>query len=166
MSRILQHKFAEKLSILNDRGRGVLIRIYNIKKTCSDPKSKLPYLTEKSMEPAIKCITRKFPTIDVRGNSSQFSNIQKEKSEVLKNLTNYYQSFVDVMEFRDNVYELLNAMDACQMYLDINVNYDLTKGYLDLIVAYISLVLMVSRIDDRKTLVGMYNVAYEMSNGS
>uniref|UniRef100_UPI00398F0427 nck-associated protein 1-like n=1 Tax=Pristiophorus japonicus TaxID=55135 RepID=UPI00398F0427 len=166
MYRILQHKFAEKLSILNDRGRGVLIRIYNIKKTCSDPKSKLPYLTEKNMEAAVKCISRKFATIDIRSNSSQLSSIHKEKSEVLKNLTNYYQSFVDVMEFRDNVYELLNAMDACQMYLDINVNYELTKGYLDLVVTYTSLVLLVSRIDDRKILIGMYNCAYEMSNGS
>uniref|UniRef100_A0A8C3SN76 Uncharacterized protein n=1 Tax=Chelydra serpentina TaxID=8475 RepID=A0A8C3SN76_CHESE len=29
---IYQHKFAEKLTILNDRGKGVLIRMYNIKK--------------------------------------------------------------------------------------------------------------------------------------
>jgi len=29
---VYQNKFAEKLTILNDRGRGVLIRIYNIKK--------------------------------------------------------------------------------------------------------------------------------------
>lgn len=29
---IYQNKFAEKLTILNDRGRGVLVRIYNIKK--------------------------------------------------------------------------------------------------------------------------------------
>ncbi|XP_067880679.1 nck-associated protein 1-like [Heterodontus francisci] len=162
----LQPKFAEKLSILNDRGRGVLIRMYNIKKTCSDSKSKLPYLTEKNMESAVKCITRKFPTIDIRSNSSQLSNIQKDKSEILKNLTSFYHSFVDVMDFRDNVNELLSAMDNCQMYLDINVNYDLTKGYLDLIVTYTSLFLMVSRIDDRKVLLGMYNCAYEMSNGS
>lgn len=29
---VYQNKFAEKLTILNDRGRGVLVRIYNIKK--------------------------------------------------------------------------------------------------------------------------------------
>ncbi|XP_051865533.1 nck-associated protein 1-like [Pristis pectinata] len=166
MSRILQHKFAEKLSILNDRGKGVLVRIYNIKKTCSDPKTKLPYLTEKNMESAIKCITRKFPTIDIRANSSQLSIIQKEKSEVLKNVTNFYQSFVDVMELRDNIYELLNTMDACQMYLDINVNYDLTKGYLDLVTTYTSLVILLARVEDRKVLLGLYNCAYEMSNGT
>lgn len=29
---VYQHKLAEKLTILNERGRGVLVRIYNIKK--------------------------------------------------------------------------------------------------------------------------------------
>uniref|UniRef100_A0A4W3GL31 Uncharacterized protein n=1 Tax=Callorhinchus milii TaxID=7868 RepID=A0A4W3GL31_CALMI len=29
---MMQHKLAEKLTILNDRGRGVLTRVYNIKK--------------------------------------------------------------------------------------------------------------------------------------
>ncbi|XP_060677133.1 nck-associated protein 1-like [Hemiscyllium ocellatum] len=166
MSQNLQLKFAEKLSILNDRGRGILVRIYNIKKTCSDPKTKLPYLTEKSMESAIKCIMRKFPAIDIRSNSNQLSSIQKDKSDILKNLTNFYHSFVDVLEFRENVNELLSSMDSYQMYLDINVNYDLTKGYLDLIVTYTSLFFLVSRVDDRKVLLGMYNCAYELSNGS
>ncbi|XP_048474950.1 nck-associated protein 1-like [Rhincodon typus] len=166
MSQNLQLKFAEKLSILNDRGRGILVRIYNIKKTCSDPKTKLPYLTEKSMESAIKCIMRKFPAIDIRSNSNHLSSIQKDKSDILKNLTSFYNSFVDVLEFREYVNELLSSMDSYQMYMDINVNYDLTKGYLDLIVTYTSLFFMVSRVDDRKVLLGMYNCAYELSNGS
>uniref|UniRef100_A0A8C3SL59 NCK-associated protein 1-like n=1 Tax=Chelydra serpentina TaxID=8475 RepID=A0A8C3SL59_CHESE len=41
---IYQHKFAEKLTILNDRGKGVLIRMYNIKK-------KIPHFkVEKTIE--------------------------------------------------------------------------------------------------------------------
>lgn len=34
---IYQNKFAEKLTILNERGRGVLVRIYNIKKVGGGP---------------------------------------------------------------------------------------------------------------------------------
>lgn len=36
LSSVYEHKFAEKLTILNDRGKGVLIRIYNIKKVGVD----------------------------------------------------------------------------------------------------------------------------------
>ena len=37
---IYQQKLAEKLTILQSRGEGMLTRIYNIKKACGDQKSK------------------------------------------------------------------------------------------------------------------------------
>ncbi|MGH0180569.1 UNVERIFIED_CONTAM: hypothetical protein FKN15_004574 [Acipenser sinensis] len=134
--------------------------------TCSDPKLRPSCLTEKSMESAVKYINKKFPNIDFRGNNQNLNNIQKEKSEVLKTLTSFYHTFIDVMEFRDHVYELLNTIDACQCFFNITVNYEFTKSYLDLIVTYTSVILMLSRIDDKKVLVGMYNCAHEMSNGA
>ncbi|XP_063808272.1 nck-associated protein 1-like [Pseudophryne corroboree] len=157
-----QHKLAEKLMILNDRGKGVLIRIYNIKKTCSDTKTKPPYFTEKSMESSLKYINKKFPSIDVRSSTQHLGPVHKDKTEIVKSLTGYYLTFVDVMEFRDHVYELLNTIDACQCYFDINVNYTFTKNYLDLIVTYFSVILLMSRIEDRKTLVALYHCALEM----
>lgn len=90
---ISHHKLAEKLTILNDRGIGMLTRIYNIKKvtlmvtifkpfhhlaiiffqsqTCSDPKLKPQFLLDKSMESIIKHAVRKFPVIsDYKSNVS------------------------------------------------------------------------------------------------
>uniref|UniRef100_A0A452R1A8 NCK associated protein 1 like n=1 Tax=Ursus americanus TaxID=9643 RepID=A0A452R1A8_URSAM len=160
-----QHKLAEKLTILNDRGQGVLIRMYNIKKTCSDPKSKPPFLLEKSMESSLKYINKKFPTIDVRNSTQHLGPVHREKAEIIRFLTNYYQSFVDVMEFRDHVYELLNTIDACQCHFDINLNFDFTRSYLDLIVTYTSVILLLSRIEDRRVLIGTYNCAHEMLHG-
>ncbi|XP_060766353.1 nck-associated protein 1-like isoform X2 [Neoarius graeffei] len=161
-----QLKLAEKLVVLNERGRGVLIRMNHIKKTCADPKRRPVFLTDKSMEPAVKFINRKFPNIDFRGGSQQLSSIQKQKSAILEALSSFYDSFIDVMEFRDHVYEVLNTIDACQCFFNIAVNFDFTKNYLDLIITYASVILMLSRIDDRKPLIGMYNCAYELSNGS
>ncbi|KAH0516815.1 Nck-associated protein 1-like [Microtus ochrogaster] len=160
-----QHKLAEKLTILNDRGQGVLIRMYNIKKTCSDPKSKPPFLLEKSMESSLKYINKKFPSIDVRNSTQHLGPVHREKTEIIKIFNNYYQSFVDVMEFRDHVYELLNTIDACQCHFDINLNFDFTRSYLDLIVTYTSVILLLSRIEDRRLLIGMYNCAHEMLHG-
>ena len=36
--------------------------------TCADPKTRPSFLADKSMEPAIKYINKKFPSIDFRGN--------------------------------------------------------------------------------------------------
>ncbi|KAJ8259524.1 hypothetical protein GJAV_G00170310, partial [Gymnothorax javanicus] len=161
-----QHKLAEKLTILTERGAGVLLRMSHIKKVCTDPKLRPQFLTEKAMESAIKHINKKFPNIDFRGSSNHLTSIQKQKSEVLAALTSYYHSFLDVMEFRDHVYELLNTIDASQCFFNITVNFGFTKMYLNLIVTYTSVILMLSRIDDKKALVGMYNCAHEMSNGA
>uniref|UniRef100_A0A8C7H5Y8 NCK associated protein 1 like n=1 Tax=Oncorhynchus kisutch TaxID=8019 RepID=A0A8C7H5Y8_ONCKI len=68
--------------------------------------------------------------------------------------------------FQDHVYELLNTIDACQCFFNIAVNFDFTKNYLELIITYISVIVMLSRVEDKKVLVGMYNCAHEMSNGS
>ncbi|XP_043108434.1 nck-associated protein 1-like [Puntigrus tetrazona] len=95
-----QCKLAEKLVILNDRGQGVLIRMNHIKKVCTDPKRRPSNLTDKSMESAVKYINRKFPNIDIRGGSQHLSSIQKQKSAILEGLHSYYESFMDVMEFR------------------------------------------------------------------
>ncbi|XP_005740134.1 nck-associated protein 1-like [Pundamilia nyererei] len=161
-----QQKLAEKLTILNERGNGVLIRMNYIKKTCGDPKLRPSFLTDKAMESAIKYINKKFPNIDYRGNIQNLTSIQRQKSEVLSNTTSYYESFLDVIEFRDHVYELLNTIDACQCFFDITTNFDFTKNYLDLIITYTSVIITLSRIDDKKALVGMFNCAHEMTNGS
>uniref|UniRef100_A0A670YTP2 NCK associated protein 1 like n=1 Tax=Pseudonaja textilis TaxID=8673 RepID=A0A670YTP2_PSETE len=165
LSSVYEHKFAEKLTILNDRGKGVLIRIYNIKKTCTDSQTKLPFLTEKAMESSIKYINKKFPNLDTRSSTQHLGPVHREKADIFRTLTAYYQTFVDVMEFRDHVYELLNTIDASQCYLDINVNYDFTKNYLDLIVTYVSVIVLLSRIDDRKVLIGLHHCTHEMIHG-
>uniref|UniRef100_A0A7N9APH6 NCK associated protein 1 like n=1 Tax=Mastacembelus armatus TaxID=205130 RepID=A0A7N9APH6_9TELE len=155
-----QQKLAEKLTILNERGNGVLIRMNYIKKsgylwsfycTCGDPKLRPSFLTDKATESAIKYINKKFPNIDVRGN------IVSMQLPVCKH---FYFSHLD------HVYELLNTIDACQCLFDITINFDFTRNYLDLITTYTSVIITLSRIDDKKALVGMFNCAHEMTNGS
>ncbi|XP_054641138.1 nck-associated protein 1-like isoform X2 [Dunckerocampus dactyliophorus] len=159
-------KLAEKLTILNERGNGVLIRMNYIKKLCADVKLRPAILTDKSMEAAIKYINKKFPNIDFRGNIQNLTSIQRQKSDVMEATTSYYDSFLDVIEFRDHVYELLNTIDACQCFFDIAVNFDFTKSYLDLIITYASVIITLARIDEKKALVGMFNCAHEMMKGN
>lgn len=45
------------------------------------------------------------------------------------------------------------------------LNYDLTKNYLDLIVTYISIMILMSKVDDRKVVLALYNCAHEFLHG-
>lgn len=43
--------------------------------TCSDPKSKPPFLLEKSMESSLKYINKKFPNIDIRNSTVRMMSL-------------------------------------------------------------------------------------------
>ncbi|CAH1785632.1 unnamed protein product [Owenia fusiformis] len=161
-----QQKLAEKLTILNDRGIGMLTRIYNIKKMLSNNESKPSFLADKSLEPVLKSIMKKFPNIDIRQTSSHVSSVNSLKADIIKSLSLYYYTFVDILDFKDHVVDLLTTIDACQVNLNISLCYDLTKGYLDLIATYVAIMIMVSRVDDRKGVLGLFNFAYELIHGN
>ncbi|CAJ0604279.1 unnamed protein product [Cylicocyclus nassatus] len=160
-----QLKIAEKLVILNDRAVGMLTRIYNIKKACADSKSKPAFLNDKHMENAIKHVARKFPVVDARVNTSTFHYVDTMKEDIIKSLGLYYYTFADLMELKDNILQLLTTMDACQCQLDISLNYELTAGYLNLVVNLICLMILLSRVDDRKVVLGLFNAAYDLVHG-
>ncbi|CAB3410046.1 unnamed protein product [Caenorhabditis bovis] len=159
-----QLKIAEKLIILNDRAIGMLIRLYNIKKN-GDSNAKPQFLSDKKMENAIKHIVRKFPVVDCRSNSSTFEHLASMKVEVTQSLALYYYTFADLLDLKDQIMNLLTTMETCQCQLDITLNYDLTNGYLNLIVSLISLMILLSRIEDRKAVLGVFNAAYDLQNG-
>ncbi|XP_065940624.1 nck-associated protein 1 isoform X24 [Magallana gigas] len=175
MSRAMvpsQQKLAEKLTILNDRGRGMLTRIYNIKKIYSPNKKKMltktdskpAFLSDKSLDSVFKYLHKKFPNIDNHAGALQVIN--NIKQDVVKSLSLYYFTFVDIMDFKDHVVDLLTTIDACQVHMDVTLNYDLTVNYLNLISTYVSLMILMSRVEDRRVVLSLYNVAYEYLNAS
>lgn len=160
-----QAKLAEKLMILNDRAKGMLTRIYNIKKACSEQKSKPSFLSDKSLESAIKHIVKKFPIVDTRSNMSTFNHANAIKDDIIKNLSLYYYTFADLLDLKDHIMQLLTLMDACQCQLDITINHELTASYLNLVATLISLMWLLSRVDDRKAVLGLFNAAYDLNHG-
>lgn len=144
----------------------MLTRIYNIKKACSDTKSKPTFLADKQLEPTIKNIIRRFPnTNDLKSNQQQFAPLQAIKNDINKSLSLYYYTFVDLLDYKDHVCELLTIMDASQLSLDIAINFDLTKAYLDLVTTYVSLMILPSRVEDRKAVLSLFNISHDMIHG-
>ena len=160
-----QARIAEKLTILNDRGLGLLTRLYDMKKTLSNPDTRPSVFTEKGLESVIKAMDGKRFNPN-SGNSQQWGNVVNSniKQNILKSLQQHYFTMVDMIEFKDNVGELFVIIDANQIHFDISLNFDLTKRYLDLVVTYVSMMIMVSRIEDRRALLGLYNIAHELQH--
>lgn len=160
----IEQKLAEKLTILNDRGIGMLTRIYNIKKACSDPKSRPAFLSDKSLESALKVIVKRFPSME-NSKAPHMQPVMQMHLDVVKGLSNYYFTFVDVMIFKDHTSELLTQIDASFVHFDITLNFELTKAYFDLITTYACVFALIAKVDDRKAVLSLFNHAYEMQKG-
>jgi NCK-associated protein 1 len=162
---IYERKFAEKLTILNQRGQGILIRVYNIKKSCLDPSTRPACLSDRTLDSAVKHINKKFPNVDTK-DKSHLTAISSLQKDIMQHLPNYYHTFVDVMEFRDVTNEVVTSVATSQFFFDITTNFDLTSALLELLATYASIMILLSQVDDRRAITGLFNVAHEMSRGS
>ncbi|TKS85854.1 Nck-associated protein 1 [Collichthys lucidus] len=123
-----QQKLAEKLTILNDRGIGMLTRVYNIKKVrththtyththadispcnhaCGDPKAKPSYLVDKNLESAVKFIVRKFPAVETRNNNELRAHVRKYGPVMQRYYVQYLSGFDAVV-----LNELVQNLSVC-----------------------------------------------------
>ncbi|XP_003382558.1 PREDICTED: nck-associated protein 1-like [Amphimedon queenslandica] len=162
---ISERRFAEKLTILTERGHGLLTRIYSIKKICSDSSQRPSFLSEKALESALKHIAKKFPNFDSK-DKTHLTVISSFQKDIMTLLPNHYSTFVDVMEFHDASIEVITSLATVQFNFDIALNFDLTKGLLDLVTIYASMMIMLGQIEDRKIICGLYNIAHETTRGA
>ena len=100
----------------------------------------------------MKTTMKKFPNIDCK--SVQLPAVQQSAESVLKALEPYYLTFIDILEFKEHVVDCIKVIDELFMFMDITINSQLTMGYLDLVTNYIRLCILLSRVDDRKVIIG------------
>lgn len=46
------------------------------------------------------------------------------------------------------------------------LNFDLTKGLLDLVSTYASIMILLGQVDERRAIAGLYNMAHESARGA
>ncbi len=51
------------------------------------------------------------------------------------------------------------------MTLDLTNNFDATRLYLNVVTIYVRLMILLSRVEDRKAVLGLFNAAHEMIHG-
>ena len=157
-----QQKIAERLTILNERAPGMMTRLYNLKTQLNDPKSKPPFMIKREFQQALVTINKKFPHIDAK--NMQLPVVRENHQEVLKTLEPYYLTFIDVLQFKEHIVDLLQSIDSLFMFMDILTNFQITKEYLCLVSNYVRLVLLLSRVEDRKVVIGLYSYAHDVQN--
>ena len=58
-----------------------------------------PFPTQ-GLEGAIKLIVKKFPIMEIKSHSKELSPVNNIKADVIKALSLYYYTFVDLLDFK------------------------------------------------------------------
>ena len=158
-----KQKFAEKLLILNDRARGILCRLHYIKRCLSDQKLRPNVLKEKSYEPALKHIKKTFPQIDSK--NALVVTILAIDQDIVNTLGPLYYTFVDILEFKDATKELIVSVISMGMNFHVHLNFDISRALFDLIADYVSIMIIMGRIEERKIICSVFNHVHDANRG-
>eukprot|EP00056_Hartaetosiga_gracilis_P009959 m.145264 g.145264 ORF g.145264 m.145264 type:complete len:1108 (+) comp13229_c0_seq4:80-3403(+) len=162
-NRILNNRHSERITILLKHGEGLLSQLYNTKKMVASKADKLEILGEKQFESQVKSAVKKFPQCDSLLVNEGFVSLRREF--LTGALYPHYLVMVDVMEFQDQFKDLIGSMSSDQLYLNINVNYSLTESFLNLMQVYMSLMILLFRFEERKTIALVVNAVHNLVKG-
>ena len=158
-----KQKFAEKLLILNDRAKGILCRLHYIRSCLSEPKTRPAVLKEKIYEPALKHIRKTFPQIDSK--NSFVSTILAIDQDIVNSLSPLYYTFVDILEFKDATKELIVSITSMGINFHVHLNFDISRALFDLIADYVSIMIIMGRIEERKVICSVFNHVHDANRG-
>nr|CAH8838429.1 unnamed protein product [Trichobilharzia regenti] len=164
---LIHQKLAERLFILNDRQLGVLTRIHHMKQMLTSPEYRPTVLPggDKTFDSAWKVLLKKFPSIDIKSGQSSLQPFCSRQKEIFATLSIYYFNFVDVLDVRDHFNDLMVCLGSSQITLDITVNFDVTRLYLELVSNYFAMMFLITRIVDTKAILILFNFLYDQLHG-
>ncbi|KNC50675.1 uncharacterized protein AMSG_00835 [Thecamonas trahens ATCC 50062] len=151
---------AEALVLLNEHAQGMLTRVYNLKTTFNSDRA-----PEAMREPALKkmhaAIEKHFPSVPPNFESMPgYDLVDRNAQQYEAELQEYYFVFQECLEFKEVAYKVLADMSTSTRTLDMSINPRQMTEYLDLMVAYAQLQMLVASVAERRIVVGFYARAY------
>eukprot|EP01102_Stenamoeba_stenopodia_P021742 TRINITY_DN8845_c0_g1_i1.p1 TRINITY_DN8845_c0_g1~~TRINITY_DN8845_c0_g1_i1.p1 ORF type:complete len:1151 (-),score=261.18 TRINITY_DN8845_c0_g1_i1:250-3702(-) len=152
----------DKFSALLEVGDGLLARLYNIKHVyLPSSKDKLPIYTDAGYAKVVAAFTRKFPDAPSELEKVQGHELFVQRSKnIIDELDPIYFTFVDAMDFKDICLTLFNEFQTTANTFDLTENPHIFGSFMDLIVKFVQVHILLSTIADRKQVLSVYAKAH------
>eukprot|EP00033_Pygsuia_biforma_P000857 GCRY01000996.1.p1 GENE.GCRY01000996.1~~GCRY01000996.1.p1 ORF type:complete len:1147 (-),score=394.86 GCRY01000996.1:283-3723(-) len=150
-----KEKLAEKLVILDDHAKGLKVRLYSLKKKFNN--NRPSFLADASMKKLNDAFTKSFP--ELPNNIEKvpgYDLFKKSLKEIGEQTEICYATFLDVLDFKDAAFHFLADINSTVVSLKYDQNPHLSAGYMNLLVDYIKIHLLLASIIDRKVILSMY----------
>ena len=83
-------------------------------------------MVKREFQQALATISKKFPHIDAK--NLPLPVLKENHQEILKTLEPYYLTFIDILQFKEHIVDLLQSIDHLFMFMDILTNFHIAKG--------------------------------------
>ena len=146
-------RLVEKLLLQTDKGEALLLRIYHLKADLTDAGSDLAFLhNEKpftSLAKNLASVTSAKGLVSFRISSQkQLEELAKTRSKVKKHLSTPLETILDAREFLSSTLDIFSECDEAAAAFDLVGSGEVTKLYLDLVVQFVFLLELLSRIEE------------------
>jgi hypothetical protein len=91
---------------------------------------------------------------------------QKKSLDLVLILKDYYLTFVDVYEWREATWALLEEAGKNMSDLSFDANQEVMTLYFDLFVGFVQMHIMLQKIKERRLLLTAYARAYQVCQGN
>eukprot|EP01087_Luapelamoeba_hula_P014697 TRINITY_DN4352_c0_g1_i1.p1 TRINITY_DN4352_c0_g1~~TRINITY_DN4352_c0_g1_i1.p1 ORF type:complete len:922 (+),score=120.84 TRINITY_DN4352_c0_g1_i1:139-2904(+) len=158
---------AERLTILSELGEGLLIRFYNIK-VKYDGVSRPAYMSDPALAKVIGALPKKFPDLPTDLEKVPGYDVFASKApQLYAELESDYDAFLDAHEWVRLTEKALTDITQGLSGLQIGESPLVTQGYMELVVKFIQLNILITMINDRRVIVTAFaRLSFIMRNKS
>eukprot|EP00698_Gefionella_okellyi_P004813 TRINITY_DN14453_c0_g1_i1.p1 TRINITY_DN14453_c0_g1~~TRINITY_DN14453_c0_g1_i1.p1 ORF type:complete len:1107 (-),score=271.51 TRINITY_DN14453_c0_g1_i1:31-3351(-) len=159
-------KFYDKLLVLLDSAEGCLSRLYRCKSILSSL-SRPAVLLDTSYGKLVRAVVQAFPDEPPEKEKIQgYDLLQQNAQSVCDSLAYFYDSFLQLLDFKEACSTLLEEAARCLVKLKLDENAELAVSFLDLLANYIQIQILFGNILERRQVVALYAMAYQTTHVS
>jgi NCK-associated protein 1 len=155
---------AEKLLVLLEVGEDCLTRMYHVKVEVTRD-ARPVFFTDKTYARVVDSMVRKFPENDPGLDRIQGAEtVRANARDFHEQLQPHYLVFKDQLEWKEATIDVLSEASTKVNQMSMSVNPFMTRFYLDLMVKYIRVHILMRSVVDRKALLSMFSLCHKIKN--
>jgi len=156
-------RYAEQLIILCDHAQGLLCRLYQL----VDYKRPPLFAKEGEIERFAKNFVKKFPEFPDTLNKAQGTDVFKKRApEVVAALSDYYATFLDLIDFQEEAWRVLQEIASNLQEFKLELNQDILTYYFNLLSRYMSVHFLANLADSPQMFLASYAKAFHQTSGN
>ncbi|EFA80340.1 component of SCAR regulatory complex [Heterostelium album PN500] len=151
-----QIKIPDKIHVLTENGEQLLHRLYNSRQILQGAKTRPLFLNDEKVGRAIKNLMSKFPDFPELDKIQGVELLTSRAKQYVEDLEQHYETLVDVCDWKEAAFALLQEIAGNTVALRFTSSIQLSSAFIELVVIYGKIHILVSMIADRRVVLGVY----------